>query len=134
MKKHALVFVVMLTAFLNVSADEQTPQKQIENIIPILFAKDMDASAKYYVDVLGFDKGWQSENFAMVSRDEFRIYLSTSQGKPGSYLWVGVQDVDVFHQEYKKSGAEIIQPPKDMGHALEMHVRDPSGNIVRFGS
>jgi predicted enzyme related to lactoylglutathione lyase len=116
-------------------AQDTAPAKQIENIIPILAVKDLDASMAYYDKVLGFKKGWSGGGLGMISRDGFRIYLSNrNQGKPGTWVWIGVQDTDYFHKEYVSSGVKIIQPPIQLDHAYEMHVEDLDGNVLRFGS
>ena len=96
----------------------------------------MAASMAYYVDVLGFEKEeWSNADFGCVSRDGCSIYLSNrSQGQPGAYVWVGVEDVGVLYEEYKRSGAKIHEPPTNYPWALQMQVCDPDGNVLRIGS
>jgi hypothetical protein len=56
------------------------------------------------------------------------------QGNPGSWVWVGVSDVDLVHAEYLRSGAKIRQPPTNFPWACEMQVEDLDGNVLRVGS
>jgi predicted enzyme related to lactoylglutathione lyase len=103
---------------------------------PILRVADMARSLGYYVDVLGFTNAlWGSDEFTCVSRDSASIYLSAGdQGQPGTWVWIGVEDVNVLHAEYVVKGAAILQPPENFPWACEMKVGDPDGHVLRFGS
>jgi hypothetical protein len=57
-----------------------------------------------------------------------------SQGQPGTWVWVGVRDVERLHREYLGSGAMIHHPHQNYPWALEMKVKDPDGHVLRFGS
>jgi predicted enzyme related to lactoylglutathione lyase len=107
-----------------------------EHAEPILRVEDMARALRYYVDVLGFTNAeWGSDDFTCVSRDGASIYLCQGdQGQPGTWAWVGVEDVDALHAEYLAAGAVILHPPENFPWALEMKVRDPDGHVLRFGS
>jgi catechol 2,3-dioxygenase-like lactoylglutathione lyase family enzyme len=98
--------------------------------------KDMAASVRYYVDVLGFrNADWGSNDFTCVNRDRAGIYLCRGgQGQPGTWVWIGVEDVEGLHEEYKSTGAMIRHAPQNYPWALEMKVGDPDGHVLRFGS
>jgi predicted enzyme related to lactoylglutathione lyase len=103
---------------------------------PILSVANMACSLSYYVDVLGFiNAEWGSDEFICVTRDGASIYLSEGdQGQPGTWVWIGVADVEALHKEYKARGASIIHPPENFPWACEMKVGDPDGHVLRFGS
>jgi catechol 2,3-dioxygenase-like lactoylglutathione lyase family enzyme len=103
---------------------------------PILRVADMARSVRYYVDVLGFTNAeWGGDDFTCVTRDNAAIYLSEgNQGQPGTWAWVGVDDVEVLYDEYKAKGATILHPPENHSWAREMKVGDPDGHVLRFGS
>ena len=107
-----------------------------ERANPILCVVDMTRSVRYYVDVLGFvNAPWGDDDFTLVTRDDAGIYLSArSQGQPGTWVWVGVEDVAALHEEYAARGAVILEPPRSFPWALEMTVSDPDGHVLRFGS
>ncbi len=109
-----------------------------ENISPILNVKNLAASIKYYEDVLGFQRAdWVTDDaiFGFVLRDGFGIYLSQqSQGHPGTWLWIGFEDVDPLYEEYKAAGAKIVMEPTNFDWAWEMRVEDLDGHVIRFGS
>lgn len=109
---------------------------QFEHANPILNVADLARSVAYYVDVLGFTNAdWGGKDFTCVSRDGASIYLSEGdQGHPGTWVWVGVGDVEALHAEYEQSGARILQPPENFPWAREMKVGDPDGHVLRFGS
>ncbi len=83
---------------------------------------------RYYVDILGFiNADWGSKDFTCVTRDGASIYLSEgAQGHPGTWVWLGVEDVEALHNEYCQSGATILEPPKNFPWAREMKVGDPA--------
>jgi uncharacterized glyoxalase superfamily protein PhnB len=91
---------------------------------------------RYYVDVLGFSNAdWGGDDFTLVTRDNAGIYLSQGdQGQPGTWVWVGVDDVEALYEEYKASNAIILHPPENYPWACEMKVGDPDGHVLRFGS
>ena len=108
---------------------------RFESIQPILRVASIETSLRYYVDILGFAKAPWGDGFTYVSRDGCGIYLCEgSQGQPGTWVWVGVDDVERLYEEYFARGAKIRVPPRNYSWALEMHVEDPDGHVLRFGS
>ena len=109
---------------------------RFEHAEPILNVSDMAVSVKYYVDVLGFRSAdWGGDTFTSVNRDTAGIYLCQGgQGRPGTWVWIGVEDVATLYEEYKASGATILRAPENYPWAYEMHVEDPDGHVLRFGS
>ena len=103
---------------------------------PILRVGDLSRSVRYYVDKLGFTNAdWGGTDFTLVSRDAAGIYLAEgSQGNPGTWVWVGVEDAEKLHQECKARGVTIRLPPTNYSWALEMQIEDPDGNVLRMGS
>jgi len=114
-------------------------RKQIECIAPILSVADIAISINYYVQSLGFTEDWhyRDGDFAIcgVSRDGHAIYLCKGpQGNPGTWVWIGVEDVDRLFDEFQASGALIVKPPTEYPWAREMHVTDPDRHVLRIGS
>jgi catechol 2,3-dioxygenase-like lactoylglutathione lyase family enzyme len=118
-------------------ATQNKLQFRIENIQPILSVKDMNASRHFYKDILGFEEAvWGTDDFTSVNRDNAGIYLCKGgQGNPGTWLWLGF-DGDIFqlHDQLKAKGVAIQQAPVNYSWALEMHIQDPDGHILRFGT
>lgn len=107
---------------------------------PILRVGNTKASVDYYVQKLGFTTRFLHPNeerpfFASVKRGRCELFLCEGdQGHPGSWVWIGAEDVEALHEEFKSSGAKIRNPPTNYEWALEMQVEDLDGNVLRFGS
>jgi catechol 2,3-dioxygenase-like lactoylglutathione lyase family enzyme len=103
---------------------------------PILLVVSLPAAIEYYVNVLGFRFNWKhGDFFASVCRDRCNIFLSEGdQGHAGTWVWIGVNDVTVLETEFRARGAKIRHSPTNYSWALEMHVEDLDGNVLRFGS
>jgi predicted enzyme related to lactoylglutathione lyase len=117
---------------------EDTRQSRVhfECCNPILRVENMQASLRFYVDLLGFQNAdWGVDGFTHVTRDGAGIYLCRrDQGRGEAWIWIGVENVEQLHEEYKARGVTIRQPPTNYSWALEMHVEDPDGNVLRIGS
>lgn len=103
---------------------------------PILCVENMSRSLRYYLEVLGFKNAdWALSDFTHVNRDDAGIYLCEGdQGRAGMWVWIGVEEVALLHEEYRERGATILHAPKNFRWAYEMKVRDPDGHVLRFGS
>jgi len=117
-------------------ADSGQAPVRFENSAPILRVENMEASLRFYVNLLGFTNAvWGSGDFTHVSRDQAGIYLCRGdQGRGGAWAWIGVEDAEKLHEEYKARGVKIRLPPTNFPWALEMQVEDPDGNVLRMGS
>ena len=117
-------------------SEVKATRTRFEHANPILRVSDMARSLRYYVEVLGFTNAeWGSDAFTCVSRDGASIYLCKgAQGQAGTWVWLGVDDVESLHEEYRDSGATILETPQNFPWAYEMKVGDPDGHVLRFGS
>jgi hypothetical protein len=110
----------------------------VECIIPILRVASLPASLGYYVTVLGFTVDWGDQpdsEMASVSRDGHAIMLCQGgQGHPGTWVWIGVEDIEPLFDLYRSREATIRQEPVNHPWAYEMQVEDPDGHVLRFGS
>ncbi len=115
--------------------DAKSTGARIENAIPILRVRSLEASIDYYLSVLGFKVDWQVPgSMGSVSRDGHSIMLCEGdQGNPGTWVWVGVDDASLF-DELAAKGATIRRAPTNYRWAYEMRVEDPDGHVLRFGT
>jgi catechol 2,3-dioxygenase-like lactoylglutathione lyase family enzyme len=114
-----------------------SPAIEFGGVSPILCVTDLNASVHFYVDGLGFNIDWQYEgSTASVSRGRAAVMLCTGdQGRPGSWIWFGISDVDAFHSELNTRGIAVRHPPTNYPWgSRELQVADPDGNVLRFGS
>jgi predicted enzyme related to lactoylglutathione lyase len=112
---------------------------EFECVVPILNVKNFAVSMDYYVNKLGFTKKWDwgtPPTFGCVVRGKVEIFLCEGgQGQAGAWMSIFMDDADALHEEYKKSGAIIRQPPTNMPWGVrEMNVQDPDGHRLRMGS
>ena len=114
------------------------PAPEIECIVPILSVRRLEDSLRYYTDVLGFQAEWgtgQGSTMASVTCDGRSIMLCEGgQGQPGTWIWIGVEDIRPLHDRLSSRGAKIRQGPVNRPWAYEMQVEDPDGHVLRFGS
>ena len=61
-------------------------------------------------------------------------FCKGSQGRGGAWVWIGVEDAPKLHEEYNARGIPIRMPPTNFPWALEMHLEDQDGNVLRLGS
>ena len=107
-----------------------------EGVTPILPVRNLEKSIDFYVNMLGFKKDFVGPGiFASVSRDRCGLFLSEGdQGNPGTWVWIGVEDVEVVLEEYRAKGLEARHPPTNYTWAYEMQIEDIDGNVLRIGS
>ncbi|MFT3701168.1 MAG: GNAT family N-acetyltransferase [Agriterribacter sp.] len=108
------------------------------SVVPILYAADINKSIEYYTRVLDFDDSWiwdDAASFGGVGKEAVRIYFCKgSQGNPGTWLAIDIEDVDSYYIKVKERGANIINPPQTFEWGMrEMLVEDPDGHRIRFG-
>jgi catechol 2,3-dioxygenase-like lactoylglutathione lyase family enzyme len=106
---------------------------------PIFSVADLRATARYYVEVLGFKLDWtygDPPDFASVSRGHATLFLCQGcPGQPGAWAMIFTGDVDRLYEEIRARKARIRMAPTDMPWGVrEMHVADLDGNVLRIGS
>ncbi|MEP7361918.1 MAG: VOC family protein [Acidobacteriota bacterium] len=114
-----------------------TPARvHFEHANPILRIENMEAALAFYVGKLAFvNAEWGGHDFTCVTRGGAAIYLSLGdQGLGRAWVWVGVEDARRLHGELLAAGVAIRMPPTNYPWALELHVEDPDGNVLRLGS
>lgn len=106
---------------------------------PIFNVRELGRSRTYYTETLGFSLDWvdgDPPDFASLSRGDATLFLCEGcQGMPGGWMMAFVPSVDVLFEELRAKHALVRMPPTNMRWGLrELHISDPSGNVIRFGS
>jgi uncharacterized glyoxalase superfamily protein PhnB len=123
---------------------------RILGIAPYLVVDDVQASAEWYRDRLGFHfvrLFGEPPSFAMVKRDGIVIMLKSVPGKKGfarpnhavdenawwdAYLWV--TGVDALYEELKNRGVKIRREPEIMPYDnKDFDIEDCNGYVLCFG-
>ena len=105
--------------------------------IPLFASLDMDESAAFYRDKLGFEvRAQYGDDYLIMSRDEVilnfwpcklrRIAENTS-------AYFNVENIDALYADLKPRGARMTEPETFDYGMREFHVWDCHGNLLRFG-
>ncbi len=108
--------------------------------MPILASRDIQASLKFYQEVLGFDFAWaygEPPDAAAVSFGDvsimFLLQPDLADKIAGHQHWIKVDDADAMYALHLERGAKILSPPEDKPWGgREYTVEDPSGYHLRF--
>lgn len=106
-------------------------------LTPILYVRDFRETVDYYTKVLLFDLRWEWDKpptFGCVALGSVEIFLCLkSQGNPGMWLSIFMDDVDGYFEQIRKKGADVLSRPKNYPWGCrEFQVRDPNDHIIRF--
>ncbi len=108
----------------------------------VLAVPDLDKSAGYFRDVLGFHVHWEdATEWRIVERDSVRVMLGHCPNDRraadlGSHSWFGyleVDDVDALHAEIVARGASCSAPANRHYGMREVVVTTVDGHRIVFG-
>ena len=108
----------------------------------VLAVPDIDRSAMYFRDVLGFSVLWEeATDWRLVERDRVRVMLGNCPnekpaGEIGSHNWFGyldVDDVDGLYAEITARGAQCSAPADRHYGMREIVVTTIDGHRIVFG-
>ena len=121
---------------MKVEKNRKGMNSRVERINPYLMVQDIPTSTRFYVDVLGFDQYLKLPDFGIVERDGHQIHLISEPGKGNTphRVWIGVEDIAVLFDQFRKNAAEFQQEPRNFTWAYQMIVQDPDGHLLIFGS
>ncbi|AYG66890.1 MULTISPECIES: glyoxalase superfamily protein [unclassified Rhizobium] len=125
---------------------QSTKPPVFKSVVPILFVRDVTASAAFFREKLGFAEEFlhgAPPFYGAVSRDGICIhlrlvyepYFAAAAAKEGSLILASIEvsNVQGLFEEFKKKGVEFAQPlTKQAWGGTDFHVRDPDGNVISF--
>src|SRR5262245_22494701 len=118
----------------------------LNSVVPILFVRDVPASAAFFRDKLGFEIDFlhgtppfyggasrgtvclhlrcvHQPNFAELAAREVSLILAS----------IEVSDVQALFEEFNERGVEFTQKPtRQSWGGTDFHIRDPDGNVISF--
>lgn len=110
----------------------------------VLAVHDLQASARYYRDVLGFeiheigDDGWRFyvRDACFIMAGECRDAIAPADlGDHSYFAYVIVDDIDALFEEVVAKGAKTLKPVRDEPWGMrEFGVRTIDGHRIMFGS
>ena len=115
-------------------------QKQLRATLghptPELPVEDVQRAQQHYRDALGFEIGWlyPGGEIRAVSRDNIAIFFRKRERpfEPAIH-WVFAKDIDSTYEEFRSSGARIVEPLEKKPWGLrQFTVEDIDGNRFYF--
>jgi len=110
----------------------------------VLAVPDLETSARYYHDVLGFevrevgDPGWRFfvRDACFIMAGECRDALPPAElGDHSYFAYVVVDGIDAFHDEVMARGAVEVKTIRDEPWGMrEFGIRTADGHRIMFGS
>ncbi len=109
--------------------------------IPVLRIFCVDKAKAFYLDFLGFTLDWEHRFtpelplYAQVHRDGLILHLSEHYGDatPGSTVFARVTDLRALEQALLAKQYGYARPAiETVDWGLQLQVRDPFGNLLRF--
>ena len=108
----------------------------------VLAVHDIERTARWWIDVMGFRTVMQPEGWHFVGRDHCMIMLGECPdaidpkdlGDHQYFAYIVLDDLDAYHAEIAPQGPEIMTGPADKPWGMrEMSVRTPDGHRIMFG-
>jgi len=120
--------------------DIAPPPIAFGRIAAMLPTRDIQASAAFYIGILGFEKTFESGNpvgFMILKRDAAELHLTLQPGHVSAQFNVAhmmVSDVDALHALCVSQGLRIIKSLQDKDYGLRAFVfADRDGNRIDVG-
>ena len=122
------------------------PAVEVRSIVPILFVRNVAASAAHYASTLGFAVDFLHGDppfYGAVSRGGACVHLRcVAEPNFGAFAareaslilaTIEVSDVHALFAELTERGAAFAQrPTRQPWGGTDFHVRDPDGNVISF--
>ena len=131
MKKRAFLF-----------CDEASVMPSILKNHYVLAVHDARASAKFYVDMLGFQITSEHEGWVFVAKDRCMIMLGqcpddmhpSKLGCHNYFAYLCVDDVDTYYDQVQAKGADLLSQVADKPWGMrEFGIRTPDGHRLMIG-
>lgn len=117
-------------------------------LFPSIFTEKLRESRAFYVSVLGFEVGFESNWFVrlvspgegglelgLVVRDHETIPRGFRDFPRGVLITLVVDDVDEVHARAVQHDVIVVEPPRDMFYGMRrMLINDPNGQLIDVSS
>lgn len=112
-------------------------EKRIQSTVPILASLDIQATIRFYVDMLGFVLLNEYPDYMLLERDGCEIHFWSCNEKhiaENTACYVRVREIEKLSDEYIGRGVKMLHPLETKSWGMkEFAVIDVSGNLLRFG-
>ena len=107
-------------------------------IIPVFQVKDVDASVRFYTEVLSFTQSFRYGTYVGLRIAECELHICPpgdyGPGVGGGNAYIICDEVDKYYSRIKAAGATLkIEPGDRMYGMRDFAIFDPDGNQLSFG-
>jgi uncharacterized glyoxalase superfamily protein PhnB len=108
----------------------------------VLAVHNVRDSARFYVDVLGFDIASEHGGWVFVKKDGCMIMLGecpndlppSELGCHNYFAYLRVDDVDAYFEQVRAKGADLLNEPSDKPWGMrEFGIKTPDGHRIMLG-
>ena len=109
----------------------------------LLRVKDLEETAKFYIDVMGLKRGWTDKEHQMIGLlfpdNDTELVLHCDKTLPDPNVSYQVKDVLSFVEQYREAGYKVLVDPFDIRCGKCAILEDPEGHsievmdITKFG-
>ena len=97
--------------------------------------RDLDAAARFYVEVLGFEETYRDADGSWVKLRHGQMEIALTEGEPledGGVAHVDVADVKAEAERLRAAGVEVGVVLELTGEIRLVDVFDPDGNRIQL--
>jgi len=109
----------------------------------LLRVKDLEETAKFYINVMGLKRGWTDKEHQMIGLlfpdNDTELVLHCDKTLPDPNVSYQVKDVLSFVEQYREKGYKVLVEPFDIRCGKCAILQDPEGHsievmdITKFG-
>ena len=125
------------------AAGGDTVRQDMASWAHVIAVRDLERSASWYRDVLGFRLLWEDvDDWRLAERDGLRVMIGRcprdmAASQTGAHSWFGyveTRDVDALRVEFVGRGADCSGPADRPYGMREMVVHTPDGHRIVFAT
>lgn len=98
--------------------------------------KDLDASAKFYAEVLGLKQAWRDDEHQMIGfvfpESDSEIVIHTLPDIPNPDFSFLVENVEEFVKQFREQGYTVCKEPFDVRPGKFAVLSDLDGNLINI--
>lgn len=111
--------------------------KKLIKIDNIMFrVKNLDASAKFYSEVLGLKQVWRDDKEKMIGfifpESDSEIVIHTNPDIPNPDFSFLVEDVEEFVRQFNDKGYKVLREPFEVRTGKYAVLSDLDGNVINI--
>jgi len=111
------------------------PAPLLHATVPVLASLDLDESATFYTDRLGFGIRLRAEGYLIVARDgcELHFWHCGERHVAENTSCYVRGDTRALYADFTARGLAVEPPAERPWGMRELYVIDPHGNLLKFG-